>query len=51
MADHCWTEYDDLVAFYLSHYGTRFLGVGEATIAKALSRRAPPDGLPGRCPV
>jgi hypothetical protein len=44
MADHCWTEEDDLVAFYLSHHGTRFLGVGEATIAKVLSGRPPPEG-------
>ena len=44
MADHCWSEDDDLVAFYLSRYGTRFLGMGEAAIAKALSRRPPPNG-------
>jgi hypothetical protein len=41
---HCWTEDDDLVAFYLSRHGTRFLGMGEATIAKALSERPLPDG-------
>jgi hypothetical protein len=44
-AQHCWTEDDDVVAFYLSRFqGTRFLGVSLATIAKVLSERTPPDG-------
>ncbi len=30
---HRWTEDDDLIAFYLSPHGTRFLAVGEAEIA------------------
>jgi hypothetical protein len=30
--------------FYLSRFGTRFLGVGEAAIARALSGRALPNG-------
>jgi hypothetical protein len=44
MITHPWTEDEDLVAFYLSRHGIRFLGVGEATIAKALSARPLPDG-------
>jgi hypothetical protein len=47
MADqHCWTEDDDLVAFYLSNHDptARFLGFGYAVIAKALSGRPPPEG-------
>jgi hypothetical protein len=46
MADHCWTEDDDLVAFYLSNHDSRarFLGFGDATIAKALSGRPQRNG-------
>lgn len=44
MTDHCWTEDDDLVAFYLSRHSDRFLGVGTAAIARALSGRALPGG-------
>ena len=44
-AQHCWTEDDDTVAFYLSRFqGTRFLGVSLTTIAKILSERQRPDG-------
>jgi hypothetical protein len=47
MADHhCWTEDDDLVAFYLSNHDNkaRFLGASVPAIAKALSGRPPPEG-------
>ena len=33
---HRWTEDDDLVAFYLSRYGTRYLPLMEAGISKVL---------------
>jgi hypothetical protein len=46
-AQHCWTEDDDVVAFYLSRFqGIRFLGIGLATIAKILSERPQPNGKP-----
>jgi hypothetical protein len=44
VADHDWTEDDDLIAFYLSRHNDRFLGVGTAAIARALSGRVLPDG-------
>jgi hypothetical protein len=47
MADHYWTEDDDTVAFYLSRcQGTRFLGIGEGTIARILSSKPPPASHP-----
>src|SRR5579862_3156628 len=43
--EHNWTEEDDIVAFYLSHcQGTRFLGIGEGTIASILSKKPPSPG-------
>jgi hypothetical protein len=35
-ARHAWTENDDLVAFYLSRHGSRFLPLTEGGIAAAL---------------
>ena len=44
-AQHCWTEDDDIVAFYLSRFQSiRFLSVSLSTIARILSERPRPDG-------